>query len=174
MSEPEEFKKLIQSIPDFPEPGILFRDINPLLANSLGFQTVVRAMAKPFVGRGITKILGIESRGFILGAAVAYELGCGFAPVRKAGKLPGKLYSQKYSLEYGEDQLQMQEGLLDSGDRVLIVDDVLATGGTLEAAVRLCEQAAASVVALAVLVELKDLRGRVRLSNFGLHSIYQF
>ena len=152
----------IRDLPDFPKPGILFKDITPLLANGPDFAAAIEAMAQPWRGAGVDAVMGIESRGFILGAPLATALGVGFVPVRKPGKLPGHTLKQPYSLEYGADCIEVHADALAPGARVLIVDDVLATGGTLLAALSLAGQLQANVLGAAVLVELQDLPGRAR------------
>ncbi|KAF1705219.1 adenine phosphoribosyltransferase [Pseudoxanthomonas kaohsiungensis] len=152
----------IVDVPDFPTPGVLFRDIMPLLADAHAFAAMLAALAAPWREAGIEAVAGAESRGFILGAALARELGAGFVPLRKPGKLPGRLLEEAYALEYGSDRLQLQAGCLPAGTRVLLVDDVLATGGTLAAAARLLQRQGAQLVGAAVLIELAELRGRER------------
>lgn len=160
---------LIADVPDFPEPGVVFKDITPLLADHAAFHTVVGALAAPGVdGSGevvVDKVLGMESRGFILGAPVALALGVGFVPVRKAGKLPRPTYTASYVLEYGEATLEVHRDALRPGDRVLLVDDVLATGGTVRATTELVEECGARVHAVAMLMELGFLRGRHSLDD---------
>ena len=155
---------LIADVPDFPEPGILFKDITPLLADHTALETIVAALAAAAVddtGRPVVdKVLGMESRGFILGAPVALALGAGFVPVRKAGKLPRETYAVSYALEYGEATLEIHRDALQPGDRVLLVDDVLATGGTAKATVDLAQKCGAEVHGIAVLMELGFLPGR--------------
>ena len=153
----------ITDVPDFPEPGVVFRDISPLLADCMAFAGVVDAIAAQF-GRGsIDKVAGIEARGFLLGAPVAYHVGAGFVPVRKSGKLPRPTYRQSYELEYGAAEIEVHRDAFAPGERVLVVDDVLATGGTAVAAVALVEQAGAVPLGLSVLIELLPLGGRARL-----------
>jgi len=151
---------LIRAVPDFPRPGVLFRDMSPLLANAAGFAAMLGDLAGPWRAVQVDAVAGIEARGFILGAALARELGAGFVPLRKPGKLPGALLEEAYSLEYGQDRLQMQADALPAGARVLLVDDVLATGGTLGAAARLVRQQGAQLAGGAVLLELEALGGR--------------
>lgn len=157
-----DFAALIREIPDFPKPGIRFKDFSPLLANGAAFASAVAAMAAPWREAGLQAAAGIEARGFILGAAVARELGIGFVPLRKPGKLPGAVHEVSYALEYGHDRLQAQSDALPGGARVLIVDDVLATGGTLAAAAELVEGLGATLAGAAVLLELTALEGRAR------------
>ncbi len=153
----------IRDVYDFPKPGILFKDITPLLADADGLRAAVKAMAEPWRAAGVQAVLGVEARGFILGAALAVELGAGFVPVRKPGKLPGATLKQEYALEYGSDRIEVCAGAIPPGTRVVLVDDVLATGGTLAAALLLAGQLQAEVLGAAVLVELDGLGGRARL-----------
>jgi len=159
----DELGALIRDVPDFPEPGIVFKDITPLLADAEALARSVTLMAEAERGHGITKVVGIESRGFILGPAVALALGVGFVPVRKFGKLPWTTVSRTYDLEYGSDTLEMHGDALTPDDRVVVVDDVLATGGTAAATVELVRHTGAVVTGVAVLIELGFLGGRKRL-----------
>ncbi|MFD5449099.1 adenine phosphoribosyltransferase [Streptomyces sp. NPDC127100] len=153
----------IRDVPDYPEPGVMFKDITPLLADPAAFTALTDALAEVAARTGATKVVGLEARGFILGAPVALRSGLGFVPVRKAGKLPGATLGQSYDLEYGSAEIEVHAEDLAADDRVLIVDDVLATGGTAEASVQLIRRAGAQVVGLAVLMELGFLDGRARL-----------
>lgn len=153
---------LIRDVPDFPKPGILFKDITPLLADPAGFAAMVDALAAPWRAAPPQVVMGIESRGFILGAALAQALGCGFVPMRKPGKLPARTLSQNYALEYGTDAIEVHADAVEPGTRVLIVDDVLATGGTLHAALQLARRLEADVIGAGVLIELDALGGRAR------------
>jgi adenine phosphoribosyltransferase len=155
----------LRAIPDYPKPGILFQDITPVLGHARLFPDVVDAMAAPYAGRPVTHVLGIEARGFILGGAVAVRLGAGFVPARKPGKLPWRALRQTYALEYGTDALDMHEDALPAGARVLIVDDVLATGGTAAAAVALVRQTGAALEGCSFLLEIAALRGRALLPD---------
>lgn len=157
-----EWAGLIRDVPDFPRPGILFKDITPMLANAAAFAAATGALAEPWRDAGVQAVLGIESRGFILGAALARALKSGFVPVRKPGKLPGSVLTVEYGLEYGKDTLQMHADALPRGTRVLLVDDVLASGGTLHAALSLARQQGCDVLGAAVLIELQSLGGRGR------------
>lgn len=157
-----DFDSLIRAVADFPKPGVTFRDVTPLLADAGGFARCIDAMAEPWQGSQVQAVCGIESRGFIFGAALAQKLHAGFVPLRKPGKLPGRLLEESYALEYGSDRLQVQADALPAGTRVLLVDDVLATGGTLAAAARLLRRQGAALVGAAVLIELVALRGRER------------
>jgi len=154
------WQTLLRDVPDFPKPGILFKDITPVLADADAFAAVVAEMAAPWRGERLDAVVGIESRGFILGAALAHGLGTGFVPVRKPGKLPARTLSLDYALEYGSDRLQIHADALPAGARVIVVDDVLATGGTLKAALALTRQQGAEVIGAAVLLELGFLDAR--------------
>lgn len=164
----------IRDIPDFPKPGVTFKDITPMLIDPAVFSTMVEALGAPLVGRGITKLLAVEARGFIPGAALAPRLAAGFVPVRKAGKLPWEVEQAEYVLEYGTDVLEVHRDAIEPGDRVVIVDDVLATGGTAAAAVRLAEALGGEVVACAFLIELTFLDGRARLPGLEVHSLVTY
>ena len=157
-----DYLPLVRDVPDFPKPGIVFKDITPLLANGDAFAVAIRTMAEPWRDAGLDAVVGIESRGFILGAALALELGVGFVPVRKPGKLPATVLSESYALEYGSDSLQVHADALPPGARGLLVDDVLGTGGTLRAASNLLRRQGAEVAGAAVLIELAALEGRAR------------
>ena len=167
--------RLVRDVPDFPEPGVVFKDITPLLADHDGFSTVVTALAA--AGRDATgatvvdKVVGMEARGFILAAPVALQLGAGFVPVRKAGKLPGDTHAVSYALEYGQATLELHRDAVEEGDRVLVVDDVLATGGTADATRQLVERSGGTPVALAVLIELAFLHGRDAIGDLPLHAL---
>lgn len=156
-------RSLMHEVPDFPRPGVLFRDITSVLANPEAWQATIDRMAELAVPLSADVIVGVESRGFIIGAALAYRMGRGFVPVRKAGRLPREVHSVNYSLEYGSDELQIHTDAIPSGHRALIVDDLLATGGTAAAAIHLVERTGGRAVGLAVMVELRELRGRDRL-----------
>lgn len=164
----------IRNVPDFPKPGILFKDITPLLASPEAFAAAIEALAAPFRAAGITHVAAVESRGFIFGGPVAQQLGVGFVPIRKPGKLPWTTIRNEYVLEYGTDVLEMHDDALTRGDRVLIVDDVLATGGTAAAAVRLAQDLGANVVACAMVIELKFLGGRSKLGETPLHALLAY
>lgn len=168
-----DLRGLVRDIPDFPKPGILFRDITPLLADGPGFREAIGRMAEPWRGR-VDRVLGIESRGFILGAPIAVELGVGLAIVRKPGKLPGDTLAMSYALEYGTDSLEIHADALAPGSRVLVVDDLLATGGTAAAAADLARQLGAEVVACAFLIELAGLGGRARLGATPAHAVLEY
>ncbi|WP_037860034.1 adenine phosphoribosyltransferase [Streptomyces sp. NRRL S-340] len=155
----------IRDVADYPEPGVMFKDITPLLADPAAFSALTEALAEIGTRQGATKVVGLEARGFILGAPVALRAGLGFIPVRKAGKLPGATLRQAYDLEYGSAEIEVHAEDLSAGDRVLVVDDVLATGGTAEASVQLIRSAGAEVAGVAVLMELGFLGGRARLED---------
>ncbi|MEZ4497424.1 MAG: adenine phosphoribosyltransferase [Thermomicrobiales bacterium] len=174
-SEPmslEQIKSLIRDVPDFPQPGILFRDITPMLAHGEALHTAASLLASPF--DSIDLVVAIESRGFILGAPVALELGAGLVPVRKPGKLPYKTISESYALEYGTNTLEMHIDAIKPGQRVLIVDDLLATGGTVGAAIKLVEELGGEIAGISVLAELTFLHGRETVRPHGVHSLISF
>jgi adenine phosphoribosyltransferase len=170
----QDLTRLIRDIPDFPKPGILFRDITPLLADASGLALSIELLANPFRGKHIDLVVGAESRGFIFGTAVACCLSAGFGLVRKPGKLPHKRVAMSYDLEYGQDTLEMHADAIVKGQRVLIVDDVLATGGTMKACCDLVDQLGGELAGIAVLIELTGLNGRARLGNRPLHSVIQY
>lgn len=159
---------LIRTVPDFPKPGVRFRDITTLLKDRDGFHAVIEALAAAQTGRAIDKIAAIESRGFIVGAALASRLRVGFVPIRKRGKLPAENFGEDYELEYGRDRLEMHRDAIDPGERVLLVDDLVATGGTAQAAARLIRTARGSLVGCAFVIDLPDLGGRKRLEALGI------
>ena len=167
------YTQLIRDVVDFPEPGILFKDITPVLADRRAFTGLVDALAQPFTD-SVDKVAGIEARGFILATPVAEALRTGFIPIRKPGKLPWKVVREEYELEYGTDALEIHQDAVATGDRVLIVDDVLATGGTAAAAVRLLRHLGAEVVGVAVFIELGFLDGRSALRDVELHSLVNY
>jgi adenine phosphoribosyltransferase len=162
-----DIKALIRTVPDFPKPGVLFRDITTLLKQADAFQAVIEELGAAYRGRPIDKIAAIESRGFIIGAALAYRLNVGFVPIRKRGKLPAENFGQDYQLEYGADRLELHIDGIERDEQVLLVDDLIATGGTAEAALRLISVAGGSVVGCAFVVELPDLGGRERIEKLG-------
>ncbi|MBK8726357.1 MAG: adenine phosphoribosyltransferase [Holophagaceae bacterium] len=169
-----DLKTFIRDVPDFPKAGIVFKDITPLLADPAAFAYAIGEMAKPVAALQATHVLGLESRGFIFGAALAQKLSLGFVPARKPGKLPRAAFREKYGLEYGEDALEIHRDAFKAGDRVLIVDDVLATGGTANAARRLVEQTGASPIALTLFIELTFLPGREKLSGLPVFSVLRY
>ena len=170
----DDLKARIRHVPDFPKAGILFYDITTLLQDSVGFRAVIDRMAAPFEGRGIDIVVGIESRGFIFGAPVADRLRAGFAPVRKRGKLPSRTLRASYDLEYGSDALEIHDDAVKKGQRVLIVDDLLATGGTAKAATDLVKRLGGEVHALAFLIELVALNGRQKLPGEHVHAVLSY
>jgi adenine phosphoribosyltransferase len=170
----ETLKSHIRSIPDFPKPGILFYDITTLIGDPCGFKTTVDALAAPYRDQDISLVVGIESRGFILGSAVADRLGAGFCPIRKPGKLPAKTIKESFSLEYGSDAIEIHEDAIRPGQRVLIVDDVLATGGTARAAAKLVKRLNGDLRGLAFLNELTGLNGRALLQGEDVFSVVQY
>ncbi len=168
MAEPTEtawLRSLVRDVPDFPQPGVLFRDITPLLADARGFAVVVERLAEAFEDRGVDKVVGIEARGFVIAAPVALRLGAGFVPVRKVGKLPWTVEAQEYELEYGTDRLEIHRDAVHAGERVLVVDDVCATGGTANAAVRLVEHLGGAVLGLGFVIDLAFLGGLASLEG---------
>jgi len=170
MTTPEELKKYVRDVPDYPQKGIVFRDITPLLGDKRIFKEVVELMSKAWLDNPPDLVAGIEARGFIPGAAVSVRLGAGFVPIRKTGKLPWMTVVESYDLEYGTDQLEVHSDAVQPGQKVLIVDDVLATGGTASAAVRLLRKLGADVVGVQVLIELGYLHGRQKLQDVKLVS----
>jgi len=168
------FSSFVRDVPDFPNAGILFRDITPLLANAEAFGEAVTAMAQPVLTLQPTHVLGLESRGFIFGSALAQKLGIGFVPARKPGKLPMATYKEAYGLEYGSDALEIHTDAFKPGDRVLIVDDVMATGGTAAAAQRLVQRTGAQAVALTVFIELTSLPGREKVQDLPVFSVLRY
>ncbi len=174
MTNPNDLKNKIRHVPDFPKAGILFYDVTTLLRDPSGFHESIDAMAEPFAKQRIDLVVGIESRGFIFGAAVADRIGAGFVPVRKLGKLPSTTVRQSYDLEYGSDALEIHDDAVQKGQRVLIVDDLLATGGTAAAAAALVKQLGGQVHALSFLIELAALNGRQRLPGENVHVVLKY
>ena len=174
MTSLEKIKSAIRDVPDFPKPGIVFKDITPLLQNSELFKTTIERLAGPFQRKGITHVASIESRGFIFGAPAAYLLNAGYIPVRKKGKLPFKTLSHTYELEYGTDTLEIHADALDGSSRVLIIDDVLATGGTARATCQLVEKLKAKVAGLSFAVELEFLHGREKLRGYDVTALIRY
>ena len=169
-----DYEALIKDIPDFPKPGVIFKDVLPLLEDPQGFAAVVEGLAEPYRDAGVTKVVGSEARGFMLGAPVAYCLGAGFVPARKPGKLPREIVSQDYALEYGTAELQLHSDALNADDKVLIVDDLIATGGTMVAQVKLIEALGADLVGIACLMELEFFNPRgvlAAVTDKELHSL---
>lgn len=172
---PTDFlQRYIRDIPDYPKPGILFRDITPLLADSEAFDSSIRLLADPFRGRGIQKVAAVEARGFIFGGALARELGAGFVPIRKKGKLPWHTLAESYALEYGTDTLEIHTDACTPGESLLIVDDLLATGGTVAAVRRLVERQGAVISGMAFLVELDFLHGRDLFPDLAIHTLIHY
>jgi len=172
---PAEFlRSRIRNVPDFPKPGILFYDITTLLRDPQGFKTAIESLSAPFAGAGIDIVVGIESRGFILGGAVADRLGAGFCPIRKPGKLPAKTLRESFSLEYGTDSIEIHIDAIRSGQRVLVVDDVLATGGTAKAAASLVKGLGGALYGMAFLIELDFLNGREKLAGEQVTSVLHY
>ena len=169
-----DFASLIRSVPDFPIKGILFRDITTLIRDGDAFQDVIDTMVEHYIDADIDAIAAIEARGWIFGAPLAYELGCGFVPVRKPSKLPAEKIAVSYALEYGENTLEMHKDALAPGTKVLLVDDLLATGGSAKAATELIEKLGAQVVSVAFLIELVDLKGRAKLQGYDVFSMIKF
>ena len=170
----DDLKRLIRDVPNFPKPGIMFKDITPLLANPGGLALAVELLANPFRGRHVDLVAGAESRGFIFGIAVAQALSCGFIPIRKPRKLPAEKISLTYQLEYGHDTLEMHRDAIAAGQHVLIVDDLLATGGTMQACCELVERAGGHVLGIAVLIELMFIKAGARFANYDLHSVIRY
>lgn len=164
-------EKLIRDVPDFPKPGIIFKDITPLLADAEALKKTCDLLAEPYRGKSIDKVVGIESRGFIFAPLVAERLGAGFVPVRKPGKLPAAVHSQSYELEYGTDTVEIHADAVKQGERVVMLDDLLATGGTMEAACKLVEKVGGEISGVSFVIELGFLPGRERLSGYEVHSL---
>lgn len=170
----DALKSRIRHVPDFPKAGILFYDVTTLLRDPQGLKLALESITRPYQGRAIDLIVGIESRGFILGAAAADRLGAGFVPVRKVGKLPAQTVKASYALEYGSDSLEMHRDAIEPGQRVLIVDDLLATGGTASAAVSLVQTLGGAIEGVAFLIELVALKGRDKLTGHEIHSVLKY
>ena len=176
MNVVSQLEQAIRTIPDFPEPGIQFKDITPILKDAVLLQSVVHELIHPFKNRRIDKVVGMESRGFILGAMVAVEVGAGFVPVRKKGKLPYDTMSEEYALEYGTDVLEMHVDAIEPGDQVLVHDDVIATGGTAAATCKMVKRAGGHVVGCSFLIELDFLKGRIKLDHLtdSIHAVLHY
>jgi adenine phosphoribosyltransferase len=170
----ESMQDLIRSIPDYPNPGVTFRDITPLLGDGPAFREAISQITERFSESNIQRVIGVEARGFILGAPIAVALGAGFVPVRKAGKLPWAVVREEYDLEYGSDKLEIHRDAIHPGERILVVDDVLATGGTAAATCRLVSALGGDIVALAVLIELPFLEGRAKLDGITVESLFTY
>ncbi len=173
MTDIEKLKSAIRDVPDFPKKGIIFKDITPILKNKELFSLAIAKMVEPFKKQKIHSIVAIEARGFILGGAIARILNCGMVPVRKQGKLPSKTYSVTYDLEYGTDTLEIHTDAVNKGDRVLLVDDLLATGGTAGSVCKLIEKSGGEIVGLSFLIELAFLNGRKKLKDYPIHCVLQ-
>lgn len=169
-----DLKKYIADIPDFPEPGVIFRDVTPLLANKDAYQESIRLISEFAKDKKVDVIVGPEARGFLFGCPVALALHCGFVPVRKPGKLPREVISQSYDLEYGSNEIQMHSDSIQAGQNVLVVDDLIATGGTVEAAITLIEKMGGNVVGTAFLIELEALKGRELLKGYDVFSVLKY
>lgn len=176
MPKSKTVKDYIRTIADFPHDGIMFRDVTTLFADARGFRMAIDQLLHPYAGEAIDKVVGLEARGFILGGAVAHQLSVGFVPVRKKGKLPGAVISEDYQLEYGEAVVEIHDDVIDAGERVLIVDDLLATGGTAQAGIKLVERLGGEIVGCAFIVDLPDLGGRKKLESLGMdvHALCAF
>ncbi len=172
----DELKALIRTIPDYPKPGILFRDVTTLISHGEGFRATINNLAEPFFEKGINAVVGIEARGFILGGAIADRLGVGFVPVRKKGKLPFDAISQTYELEYGTDELEIHKDAISEGEKVLLVDDLIATGGTVEAGAKLVRALGGNILGAAFIVDLPDLGGTRKTEALGIpcHCLMTF
>jgi len=166
----------IRTIPDFPHEGIMFRDVTTLFSDPRGFRIAIDQLLHPYAGQPIDKVVGLEARGFILGGAIAHQLSVGFIPIRKKGKLPGKTIEQNYTLEYGTATMEVHDDALQPGEKVLLVDDLLATGGTAEAGIKLIERMGAEVIGCAFVIDLPDLGGRTKLEGLGMnvHALCSF
>ena len=169
-----DLRSLVRTIPDFPKPGILFRDVTTLLGHAEGFKQTIDAFVSRYRGAGIQKVAGIEARGFILGGAIVHGLGAGFVPLRKKGKLPGDAVGHDYALEYGTDRIEMHVGAISSGERVLLVDDLIATGGTAEAGVRLVRSAGGDLHEACFVIDLPDLGGAKRIEALDVRTFSLF
>lgn len=170
------FVSLIRTIPDYPKQGVMFRDITTLLSDPFGFRKMIDELVQPYAGKKIDVVAGIEARGFIIGGAIAHQLSVGFVPVRKEGKLPYHTYAEEYALEYGTDKVEIHQDAFTEGSRVLLVDDLIATGGTAEAAIKLIRKAGGELVGGAFVVDLPDLGGRKRIEAHGVdvHVLCEF
>ncbi len=169
-------KDYIRTIPDFPHEGIMFRDVTTLFGDARGFRITIDQLLSPYAGERIDKVVGLEARGFILGGAIAHQLSVGFVPIRKKGKLPGNTIEQAYALEYGEAVMEVHDDAIQAGERILMVDDLLATGGTAEAGIRLIERMGGEIVSCAFVIDLPELGGRKKLEALGMdvHTLCEF
>lgn len=171
-----DLKKFVRTIPDYPKPGIMFRDVTTLFGDAQGFKATIAQLCEPYRTMPIDAVMGIEARGFIVGGAMADKLGCGFVPARKKGKLPWKTYAQSYALEYGQDTIEIHQDAVTRGSRILIVDDLIATGGTATAAAQLIAKAGGELVGAAFIIDLPDLGGKAALEKMGIkvHALMAF
>jgi adenine phosphoribosyltransferase len=169
-------KDIIRTIPDFPEPGVQFRDVTTLFGNARGFRMAIDMLLHPFAGEQIDKVAALEARGFILGGAIAHQLSVGFVPVRKLGKLPGRTLAEDYTLEYGKATMEIHDDAIEAGENVLIIDDLIATGGTCEAGINLIRRAGASIVGCGFIIDLPELGGRKRIEamDVRVHTLCEF
>ncbi len=174
LADEQSLKKLIREIPDFPKPGILFYDITTLLKDANGLRVVIDSLTDNFRAQRVDTVIGIEARGFIIAPALAYHLGAGFVPVRKPKKLPSEVESYSYDLEYGKDTLEIHRDAIGKGQNVIIADDLLATGGTAEAVIRLVEMLGGNIVGLTFVIELEFLKGRNRLAGYNVYSLLKY
>jgi len=174
MKNNELLENSIRNIPDFPKPGILFRDVTTLIQNKTAFKKSIDLLVKQYKGKRFDKVVGVEARGFIFGATVANKIGAGFVPVRKKGKLPFKTISTTYALEYGTDTLEIHQDAISAGEKILIIDDLLATGGTVAAAVELVKQLGGKVAGIGFVIELVDLKGKDKLKEYPVYSLVKF
>ena len=176
MSQTKSVRDYIRTIVDFPHEGILFRDVTTLISDPRGFRRAIDQMLHPYVGLQIDKVVGLEARGFIVGGAIAHQLSVGFVPVRKKGKLPGAVISQAYELEYGEAVMEMHDDAIQPGEKILLVDDLLATGGTAEAGITLIERLGGEIISCSFIIDLPELGGRKRLEALGMdvHTLCEF
>lgn len=176
MSNRKTVKDYIRTIPDFPHEGIMFRDVTTLFADPRGFRICIDQLLDPYAGQQIDKVVGLEARGFIMGGAIAHQLSVGFVPIRKKGKLPGKTLSEDYQLEYGEAVMEVHDDAIQPGEKILLIDDLLATGGTAEAGIKLIERLGGDLVACAFIVDLPELGGRKKLEALGMdvHVLCEF
>ncbi len=169
-----KLRELIRDVPDFPKPGVVFKDITPLLRHPAGLSLAVEYLTQPFRDQRVDVVVGAESRGFIFGTAVARNLSAGFVPIRKPGKLPAAVQSEEYELEYGTDRLEIHEDAIQRGERVLLIDDLLATGGTMAACCKLVESLGGNIIGCGFLIELTFLGGRAKLGEYPIHSILSY
>lgn len=167
-------EKSIRNIPDFPKPGILFRDVTTLIKNKAAFKKSIDLLAKKYKSKGFDKVVGVEARGFIFAAAVAHKIGAGFVPVRKKGKLPFKTIAATYALEYGTDTLEIHQDAIAAGEKILIIDDLLATGGTVKAVIELVKKLGGKIAGIGFVIELVDLKGKDKFKEYPLYSLVKF